>query len=163
MKKIFVLFLFLITMSLILLNRYSQTNAQSVYPEVQAADFTLQGIDGKAIVLTDIIRQRYALLVFWTTWCSICEYELPLIEEFYQKNREQVEVIGIAVGESTMLIKWFLRKIKISYPVVLDSYGRVARLYSVSGVPTIVVVDKDKRILYYGHSIEEMVRKVEFR
>ena len=127
-----------------------------------AADFTLKEIKGEEIVLFDILKDRKAVLVFWATWCPHCRTEIPHIEKFYAENKDKVAVIGIDVGESKRKVENFVRKMKISYPIALDSDGRVSELYNVRGIPTIVAVSKERKILYYGHSMEEMGDKIEF-
>ncbi len=127
-----------------------------------AADFTLEEINGEEIVLSDILKDKKAVLVFWATWCPPCRTEIPHIEKFYAENKDKVAVIGIDVGESKRKVENFVRKMKISYPIVLDSDGRVGKLYNLVGVPTIIAIDKERKILYYGHSIEEMIDKIDF-
>lgn len=53
----------------------------------------------------------------------------------------------------------FVKKKKISYTIGMDPKSDVARLYKVRGIPTVVAVDKEGRIVYYGHSIEKMAKK----
>ncbi len=84
------------------------------------------------------------------------------MEKFYQENKDKVALIGIDVGESKAKVESFVRKKRILYPIALDPKGRVAKLYKVRGIPTVVAVNQDGKIIYYGHSIKEMLRKVDF-
>jgi peroxiredoxin len=84
------------------------------------------------------------------------------MEKFYKENKDKVALIGIDVGESKARVESFVRKKGILYPIALDPKGRVANLYKVRGIPTVVAVNQDGKIIYYGHSIKEMTRKVDF-
>ena len=126
----------------------------------EAGDFILEGIDGKEVVLSNLLEDKIAVLVFWTTRCSYCIAEIPHIEKFYKKNKNKVAIIGINIGESKARVVRFAKKRKISYPIVLDFEAKVAKAYKVAGVPTIVAVNRDSTILYFGHSIDEMKKKL---
>jgi peroxiredoxin len=128
----------------------------------KAPDFTLEALSGERVVLSDVLKKQKVVLVFWATWCPFCVKEMSLLEKFYQENQDKVVVMGIDVQESKTKIENFVRGKKISYPIVLDSEGKVATLYNAVGVPTIVVVNQDGTIIYYGHSTKEMISKIEF-
>ena len=46
----------------------------------KAPDFTLNGLDGKAIRLSDVGAGKVVLLNFWATWCVPCVKELPHLQ-----------------------------------------------------------------------------------
>ncbi|MCQ9208565.1 MAG: TlpA family protein disulfide reductase [Omnitrophica bacterium] len=153
---------FVLLMTLFTVSACSRTDEQLSAPQEIASDFTLTTVDGEKIVLSDILRTRKAVLKFWATWCPYCREVIPQMEKFYRENKDKVAVIGIDIKESKTKVENFIRKIEISYPIALDTDGSVARLYKVRGVPTIVVVDKDSKIIYYGHSVQEMLEQVDF-
>ncbi|HIE44516.1 MAG TPA: TlpA family protein disulfide reductase [Candidatus Omnitrophica bacterium] len=138
-------------------------NGEEQSPQIQqkAADFKLEDIKGEKVILSHILKNKNAVLVFWATWCPHCKSEVPKIEKFYKENKDKVAVIGINVRESKAKVENFIKKEGISYTIAMDSDGSVAKSYNVRGVPTIVAVDRDGKNLYYGHSIEEMVEKTE--
>lgn len=144
------------------LSACSRAKEPSGSSEDLAPDFSLQAIDGETIVLSDILKEKIVVLDFWASWCTYCVRAMPRMEEFYAQNKDKVTVIGINVGESESNVRKFAQRIGISYPIALDFDSNVARAYKVRGIPTIVAVDKNGTILYYGHSIEEMVAKIEF-
>lgn len=153
----------LLVVSLFTFNACSRANEQlEGKNDPAAADFTLQTVDADKIVLSNILQQRKAVLVFWTTWCGYCRIEAPKVEKFYLANKEQVAVIGINLRESRAKAEQFAQKMNLSYPIALDPDGKVAKLYNVRGVPTIIAIEQNGKISYYGHSIEEMTEKVTF-
>lgn len=150
MKKIFVLMLMLLIAG----------SAYSLEVGETAPDFEVKTMAGEIVALKDMIANNKAVLVFWTTWCPSCRREVPKVNSFYKKNKETVSVLGINTGETRKKIEDFVEKKRISYPIASDFKNEVGKLYNVLGVPTIVVIDKDGKVLYYGHSMEEAVEKV---
>lgn len=128
----------------------------------KADDFTLETIEGKEINLYTVLKTKPAVLVFWTTWCTFCRKEMPEIEEFHLRNQKKIKVIGINVEEDREKVERFINSIGISFPVVLDSDGKVKDLYGIKGIPVIFYIDEEKNILYYGHSLEEMQEEIKF-
>lgn len=128
----------------------------------QAADWTLETLDGSSITLSELLRDKKAVLVFWASWCAYCKQELLEAEKFYVENKDTVDVVAVNLQDSDAKAEKALEGKNISYPVALDKEGKVAGLYNVVGLPTIVAVGSDSRILYYGHSIAEMLKKTKF-
>jgi len=157
-------FIFLVIfLALLVFSACSKANEEKFNEKDMAPDFTLENLSGEQIVLSEVLKEKSAVLVFWATWCPYCRTEIPRMEEFYLKNKGKVELISIDVGESKQKVQSFMQNKKASYPVVLDSDSEVAKLYSVLGVPTTVAIDKTGQILYYGHSVQEMSETVEFK
>ena len=154
---------FILIAIVLLFSACSKAEDQSKTVRSAAPDFRLETIDGKTVVLSEILKDKKVVLDFWASWCPPCVRAIPELEEFYSENKDKVAVIGINVGESKKKVEEFVRRVKTSYPIVLDFKGSVANLYKVRGIPTLVFVNQDGKIIYYGHSIEEMARKVEFR
>lgn len=157
-KSIFILLL----MALVAFSACSRADEQSSAGETKAADFTLEALEGEKITLSELLKEKNVVLDFWTTWCPACVRSIPEIEKFYTENKDKVAVIGINIGENKEKVEKFVQQKKISYPMVLDSDSSVAKLYKVRGIPAVFAVDKDSNIIYSGHSIKEMTKKIEF-
>lgn len=127
-----------------------------------ASNFIFEAIDGEKVVLSDILKQRKAILLFWTTWCPYCRKELSRMNKFYTENKEKVQVVGIDIQENKSRVEKFIRDMKISLPIVIDSDGNIARTYQVIGIPTIIVIDIDSKIIYFGYSTQNMLDNLNF-
>lgn len=139
----------------------SGSNSQSLAAQEKAADFTLQSLDNGEIILLEVLKTNRAVLVFFASWCPVCVSEVPEANQFYIDNKDKnITVIGIDVGESRAKAGAFKEKMGISYPIALDFRGETAANYGVMGIPTIVVVNMDGRIVYKGHSIKMMADKI---
>ena len=151
---------FTIIMASLMFSGCSQAGEHSMKAQNTATDFTLEKLKGGEISLSDILETKKAVLVFWTTWCPNCRTVVPQVEKLYREDK--AGVIGIDVGESRAKVERFIRKFAVSYPVALDTNGRVASLYKVRGVPAIIALDQGGKIIYSGHSLEEMLNNIDF-
>ncbi len=83
-------------------------------------DFEMTTIDRKPVRFSELAG-RSVVLNFWATWCRPCRAEMPILQEFYELNKDSgVEVVGIDAGESIDLVRAFLQQQEIEYPVWID-------------------------------------------
>lgn len=65
----------------------------------KAPDFEYSSLNNQKISLNKY-SGKYVVLDFWGSWCSPCIGELPKLKEFYNQNKDNVEVIGIACRDT---------------------------------------------------------------
>lgn len=140
----------------------SNVDGQSAALTGKATDFSLETLDGGKFSLGETLKSKDAVLVFWTTWCPACTREVSDVQKYYQQHGKDVAVVGINIQESKNKVAGFADRMGISYPIALDAAGHVARVYNVRGIPTVIAINKKGDILYFGHDIAEMERKVKF-
>lgn len=130
-------------------------------PEVgrPAPDFTAPDLDGRPVRLSEL-RGKPVLINFWATWCPPCREEMPQIEAFYRRYRDQIEVLGVDVGETAEQVRAFLKDTPYSWRFLLDTELKVADLYRVYGIPASYFIDKDGIIrgLYMGAMNADQLR-----
>ena len=100
-----------------------------------APDFTLTTIDGGTLKLSDY-HGSPVLLNFWATWCGPCREELPDIQaatEIY--GPLGLVVLSVDQGESRRKVAPFVAEHGLTFPVALDTDGRVGDLYGVDSIP----------------------------
>ncbi len=112
-----------------------------------APNFTLQGLDGRMVSLSDY-RGKVVLLNFWATWCPPCVSEAPSLDKLYKMLKdENFVLLAVSVDEGgKKAVEDFMKKKNLSFPVLLDPEGRIARLYRTTGVPESFVVRKNGTI-----------------
>lgn len=111
-------------------------------------NFTLRDMTGKSVSLGDFKGQR-VILNFWATWCPPCRLEMP---EFNEMNAELVksgEAVLLAINmtdgqrETKSRVSSYLATNKFNISVLLDSDGITSDIFSVRGIPTTVIIDRD--------------------
>lgn len=122
-------------------------------------DFTLESPAGTRVTLGQFAGRTPVLLVFWATWCPHCNEAVPAINEIQSKLSGRLQVLAIDFMESGEKVKAFMKAKNVSYPVLLDRNGKVARQYRVLGIPTYVVLDKNGGIVYSGNDLPPSLEK----
>jgi peroxiredoxin len=135
-----------------------------------APDFHLYFPDGKTKRLSDL-KGKVIMLQFTASWCSVCLKEMPFIEaEIWQKlkNHPDFVLIGIDFKESPDKIPPFLKAAKTTYPMALDTNGKIFELFAEkdAGVTRNIIIDKTGQIafltrLFAREEFDEMKKKIE--
>jgi len=111
---------------------------------VKGSAIAIEGrsLDGRLISLQDY-RGQPVLIHFWATWCGVCSAMADNVEAVARDYR--VITIASQSGDSDR-VRAYVAKNKLSFPVLNDPEGRLARIYGVSAFPTTFVLDKEGKI-----------------
>lgn len=72
--------------------------------------------DGKSLPMSSFLGKT-VLVNFWATWCPPCVEELPLLDYFYQENKDKnIQVVGLAVDQPSAVRTWLQSK-PLNFPV----------------------------------------------
>ena len=78
--------------------------------------------DGKPLPMSSF-RGKLLLVNFWATWCPPCVEELPLLDFFYQENRNKnIQIVGLAVDQPSAVRTW-LQTRPLHFPVGMAGLG----------------------------------------
>jgi peroxiredoxin len=114
----------------------------------RAPEVRLQSVDGKTMSLADY-RGKVVLVHFWATWCPPCVEEIPTLERFYQQVvGTDIEVLAVSVDDSADVLKSFLDKNKVHFPVLRDPGGTVAGSYGTLKFPETYIIGRDGMVRY---------------
>ena len=112
-----------------------------------APDFTLPNADGKQVSIKDF-RGKVVFLNFWATWCESCREEMPAMERLYKEFKGKgLEIVAVNIKEKRPDALAFYRKFQLTYPLVLDSEGKVGELYGAFGLPVTYLIDRKGVVL----------------
>jgi len=103
--------------------------------------------DETATVSLEQFRGRPVVLNFWAAWCVPCRKEMPAFEAVHERVGNRVAFLGMNNQDSRGDALRLLRTTKVSYPSGYDPAGRVAKAYSLRGMPTTVFISAQGRIL----------------
>lgn len=112
-----------------------------------APAWELKGVDGKTVKSTDFAG-KVVILDFWATWCGPCRTEIPSFVELQnQYAREGLVVVGVSLDDdATAVVKPFMTKMGINYPVVMGDERVVESFGGIEGIPTTFIIDRAGRI-----------------
>jgi peroxiredoxin len=113
----------------------------------EAPNWTLIDGNGKNVSLSDL-KGKVVLLDFWGTWCVWCIAAMPKIQNVYEEFKKQnVVIYGISCREPENADPVsFARQKGIGYDVLLKG-DEIAKLYNVTGFPTLYIIDKEGRVI----------------
>ncbi|HEX3455538.1 MAG TPA: TlpA disulfide reductase family protein [Gaiellaceae bacterium] len=100
------------------------------------------------------LRGKVVVLNFMASWCVPCKQEAPAIEKVWQQYKGKgVVVVGVDSEDFSGDAKSFIRKYKLTYPVVREEGNDLYGPYGVSGVPETRVIDRQGKYAgtqFYG-------------
>lgn len=106
--------------------------------------FELTKLEGGSMSFPDDMKGKIITVRFWADWCPFCKTEMKDIEPIYQKYKDKgLVILAINVRQDQKTAAAFLSDMNISYDVLLDEEGEVARDYGVAGLPTTFVIDRN--------------------
>ena len=110
-----------------------------------APPFELILVDGTR-VSSESLRGQVVVLNFWATWCGPCKKELPLLDGYYELQKQYgLKVFAITTEDSVPLYQ--LRKL---FAIMhIQPTRRVKGNYDIlGGVPTNYIIDRAGRVRY---------------
>jgi len=124
-------------------------------------DITLKTPDGKPISISDYAgKGKYVLLDFWAAWCGPCRTANPHIVKLYNQYKDKgFEIVGISLDQSKDAWVKAIKDDKLTWPQMSDLghwKSAAAKLYSVNGIPHMILLDKDGKILAKGLHVNSL-------
>ena len=110
-----------------------------------APDFTLADPQGQRYTLSSL-RGKAVLINIWATWCPPCQAEMPALETYYRQYQGQgLVVLGVnATSQDYPLdIVPFTQKYSLTFPILLDETGDLARKYELRSLPSSYFIDRN--------------------
>jgi peroxiredoxin len=108
-----------------------------------APDFSLNTLDGATVRLSDL-RGRPVLINFWASWCGPCRVEMPHIQAAYEDHADDgLVVLGVDQSEPVTTVARFADEFGLTFPIPLDTDGKVSAAYQARGLPTSFFIDVD--------------------
>jgi thiol-disulfide isomerase/thioredoxin len=116
-------------------------------PEIVAADTS-----GKKTLALSSLKGKYVLLDFWASWCGPCRKENPNVVALYAKYKSKgFDVFSVSLDQDKSRWIQAIENDKLSWAShVSDLKGwasEPARMYSVTGIPTTLLLDKEGNII----------------
>lgn len=88
-------------------------------------------------------KEKPLLVYFWATWCPICKFQSPTIQEL----SKDYQVITIASQSGTKEeIQKYLKENNLTFKVIDDTYNDFAYRFNIKGYPTTLIYDKNRNL-----------------
>lgn len=100
------------------------------------------------------------MVVFWASWCGPCRQEAPQIVNVFRQYGTNINVVGINAGESTAVAQRAAAEMGIQWPVLMDSDGAIQRMYKVSGIPLVLILDAEGVVRHRNNGVPSNVHRL---
>ncbi len=95
-----------------------------------APQFQLESLDGTTYRSADL-KGQWVVVSFMTTWCPFCNAAAPHFEKLTQDyGKRGVKAIIVDVSENPDIVSGWVKRHKLSCPVLLDGTGEVTTSYA---------------------------------
>lgn len=128
-----------------------------------APGFELKTMEGETVRLSDL-RGQAVLVNLWATWCPPCRAEMKTLETVYNEYKGQgftILAVNMTHQDDRQAITPFIQEQGLTYPVLLDEAGEVARAYQMKSLPSSFFINRDgtiNEVIIGGPMTEALLR-----
>ena len=121
-----------------------------------APDFTLHMLGVADQVTLSQVRGCVVLLEFWASWCTFCRESSAYLDQLALRYHDQgLVVLGVSLDRLPEAARAFVSAVGLSEVVPLwgsfEQALAVARVYRVTTIPHVFLIDRRGVIRYAGH------------
>lgn len=106
--------------------------------------------------------KKVVILDFWASWCRPCRAEIPNLKSIYDKHKDQgFDIVSISIDDDVAAWQKALDQEKLPWQNYRDADDAISKLYKVSAVPTMYIVDGDHKLLGNNLRGEELAKAID--
>lgn len=136
--------------------------AQESAERYLAPDMVFERLEGGTVKLSDY-RGKWVFVNIWATWCPPCIYEMPSMEKFYQKFKDQnFTILAVSVDSKDAkqdVIDFVIEK-NLTFEIFLDPANKSIREFKASGLPSTYIIDPDGYVVSQASGAREWMDPV---
>lgn len=114
-------------------------------------DFSVETANHGTFILSEALKDHELVLInLWASWCPPCNMEFPFLEQAYREYGDRVEILALSVeNEDTLaVIRGIAKEKSLSFPMGRDEKNNLAATFSVSAIPTSILVDRSRTVVW---------------
>jgi thiol-disulfide isomerase/thioredoxin len=117
--------------------------------------------DGSSFELKNsIAKNKYTVLMFWSSWCEHCKSAAPEIKAFHEKyNKEKIMLVGYSLDNNQQMWENALNERGFVFANIFGGKqwdSPVSKLYKVNKTPMFFVMDQKGTLQLKAKSIQEV-------
>jgi peroxiredoxin len=145
----------------------SQASAEDEYSTIPvgvdypAPQLELTDLQGDKVTLTDY-SGKVVLVNMWATWCPPCKAEMPTLQTFYEKYKDNgFVIVGLNDGDTLDLVLSFVKEYGLTFPVWMDEKYQSEKAFNSMNLPSSYVIDRagTVRLMWIGAISQRMLEK----
>ncbi|MEK7401408.1 MAG: redoxin domain-containing protein [Gemmatimonadota bacterium] len=109
-------------------------------------------------VSRDVFKGKIAVINFWGVWCGPCVAEMPQLQQFYERVKEDTSVVFLTVDyrDEVKTVRDWMNQKKFTMPVLLDD-GWVTEKARINAYPTTWFVSPDGKTAFVHRGASDVV------
>lgn len=117
-----------------------------------APGFSLRNMQEQVVDFPGQFKNQVVIISFWADWCPSCYREMGDFEDLFQRYRDQgLTILAINIKQDKNTARAFIQDLNLSYQLLFDINGEIAKKYAVSSLPVAFIINKagalDTRVL----------------
>ena len=129
-----------------------------------APEFSYPTPDGKKNLGPQDFKGKILVLDFWASWCGPCRQEIPHLKEAYKAYHDKgVEFFSVSIDKDGAAWRKAMKEENMPWEQAQASKAGkdVMKLYQFSGIPYILILDKDGKIVAKNLRGKALIDKLE--
>lgn len=129
-------------------------------PGMQAPDIVLLNSDGTNFGI-DKLPYDTLVVVFWASWCSNCEQQMPQLEN-YIRSHKNIGVLAVSLDTDTAAFYSAISRYpSLGHTCEFKKWeSKAAKDYCIVASPTFILLDKQRRIIGKYPSVSQLLDKL---
>jgi thiol-disulfide isomerase/thioredoxin len=108
-------------------------------------------------------RGKVVVVDFWATWCGPCIREMPHVRELHKKLKDKgFDVVGVNLDKDPDALAKFLEENDVPWENLTgEATQDLARKYGIRGIPTMMLVDREGKVVAVSHQVASLADKAQ--
>ncbi len=129
--------------------------------DIKGKNFELagSGLSGGTVDVKNY-RGKIVLVVYWSTWCTPCTQDLPVLRAIYEQYHDRgFEIVGVNLDSTTDPVGPYLKEHKVTWPQIYEPGGLESRPATALGIvvpPVMYLLDKEGQVLTQVASVDDL-------